>query len=65
MNPLSWRDIKNTGGVNMTLLGFSLPQKVSGADGVILPPGFLFPVKEQVASLSYMKMGFRPSFLLS
>ena len=49
----------------MTLLGFSLPQKVSGADGVILPPGFLFPVKEQVASLSYIKMGLCPSFLLS
>ena len=49
----------------MTLLGFSLPQKVSGADGVILPPGFLFPAKEQVASLSYMKMGLCPSFLLS
>ena len=39
----------------MTPFGF-LPfhQKASGADGVT-PPGFQFPVKELVASLSYQR----------
>jgi len=42
---------KHPGGVIKTLLGFLLPSKASGADGVI-PPGFQFPVKELVASLN-------------
>lgn len=41
---------KRGGGVIMTLFFLTLV-KVSGADGILSPPGFLFPVKEQVASL--------------
>ena len=45
---------KLSGGVNTTPMSFLLLPRASGADGEILsPPGFLPPVKGQVASLSY------------
>ncbi len=34
----------------MTLFFLAL-EKASGADGILSPPGFLFPVKEQVACM--------------
>jgi len=40
----------------MTPTSFLLLSRASGADGEILsPPGFQFPVKELVASLSYLR----------
>jgi len=39
----------------MTPFDFLLPSRASGADGILLPPGFQFPVKELVASLSYSR----------
>jgi hypothetical protein len=32
-------------------MSFQFLSKTGGADGILSPPGFLFPVKEQVASL--------------
>jgi len=52
MNPLqSWRDFKNPGGVNMTLIRFPISSKNWWCGWRMLPPGFQFPVKELVASL--------------
>jgi hypothetical protein len=39
----------------MTLLFSCFFSKVSGADGILSPPGFQFPVKELVASLKDLK----------
>jgi hypothetical protein len=44
--------LKSSGGVKMTPMSFLLLSRASGADGAT-PPGFLFPVKEQVASLNF------------
>jgi len=47
---------------NLTPSGFLLShKKASGADGVT-PPGFLPPVKGQVASLSYIGGLHKPTF---
>jgi hypothetical protein len=32
-------------------MSFQFLQRTGGADGILLPPGFQFPVKELVASL--------------
>ena len=40
----------------MTLFFLALV-KVSGADGILSPPGFLFPVKEQVACMKDLTKG--------
>jgi len=39
----------------MTPMSFLLLSRASGADGILLPPGFQFPVKELVASLSLLR----------
>jgi len=52
MNPLqSWRDFKNPGGVNMTLIRFPISSKNWWCGWRLLPPGFQFPVKELVACM--------------
>jgi len=55
-------DLNSTGGVNTTPIGFLLLPKASGADGAT-PPGFQFPDKELVASLSYKGVDRLPFFV--
>jgi len=47
----SRRDFKSTGGVKYDPIVFLLFSKASGADGILSPPGFQFPVKELVACM--------------
>jgi hypothetical protein len=48
-------DLNRTGGVNYDPVVFLLFSRASGADGILSPPGFQFPVKELVASLKDLK----------